>query len=257
MNKNFKLVPCGSQAELKKSIKLFEDDFKVAEPALESDPADLWGLSSAVNACFWPVAMWHFGFRTVQTPKDWSDKAMNVVHKFFSQPRGKILNSSEELEWFQSFVEFSLLSYFATDPMECRSAFASFLRADFTVEETAVPIEPALGDIALLIASSYQNAKVSSNSTIARLKKSRKRRPKLLLQAWTAILEDDPESFQSAIEDSIGNFAATTAEDDTPITAIALLESILVSITIENKWSSLSFQEEVAARLLTIGQEVR
>lgn len=87
------------------------------------------------------------------------------------------------------------------------------------VEEEAIPIEPALGDALLCIAASFQSSAMKTGTLVERLQKCCKRRPKLLFNAWQALQSGDR-----------ANFGKMTADDDRPLTAVAVLESSLAAL---------------------------
>lgn len=103
----------------------------------------------------------------------------------------------------------------------------------------------------LCIAASFQSREMDTAPLVERLQKCSKQRPKLLYRAWQALESGERQAFAKAIIDSAVNFAKTTAEDDVPLTAIALQESILVALAYERGWTDLSFELPIAARLVT------
>lgn len=84
-----------------------------------------------------------------------------------------------------------------------------------------------------------------------RLAKCRKQRPKLIFKAWQALRSGDREKFSATLSDSTANFAKTTAEDDRPLTAVAVQESIFAALAYERGWTDLTFDLPIAARLVT------
>jgi hypothetical protein len=177
-------------------------------------------------------------------------KGLQLAREYFKTVQADLATASREIDWFLPYSNALLLSTLC-GCADDRKYISGMLHPRLLVEEWAIPIEPALGDLALCLAASFQTSPMDVAAVEERLRSSRKKRPKLLLNAWNALNSDDRQQFFSAIEASTANFAKTTAEDDLPIGAVAVLESVLVGLACERGWCDLPFEIKTAARLVT------
>ena len=154
--------------------------------------------------------------------------------------------------WYKPYCEALLLTTLGGRSRE-RAQCSDCLHPNFAVNPCFAPhgTDPALGDVLLCIASSLQSSPMDSAAIEERLQKSRKKRPKLLFSAFKALESKDCAKFVSTLAESTANFAKTTAEDDLPLTAVAVLESILAGLAFERGWTDLVFELPIAARLVT------
>ena len=259
MNAFFDELKCGDPADLAGRVTYFETKkfTTLGEDCMELKKESVgFCLERTISSCVQTVYNWHFGFRGTLTPEQITAKGIHMAKKYFAHvgddlaKAGPDMPWDEEIAWFEPYSEALLLATLSGDTKE-RTELSDYLHGNLVVEGMAIPTEPALGDVLLCIAASFQSTPMDTAPLEERLQKSRKKRPKLLFKALKALQSDDPSAFVSSIADSTANFAKTTAEDDLPLNAIALLESILVGLAYERGWTDLSFDLPIAARLVT------
>lgn len=212
---------------------------------------------TCINSCIWIVYDWHFGFRSALRPQEVAEKGVEMALAYFGTVGERLAKATanmdwaEEVAWFEPYSQALLMATLAGRTRE-RTQLSDFLHPGLTVEKMAVPrIEAALGGVLLCIAASFQSSPMNTAPLEQRLKKSRNERLKLLFNAWQALQSGDRAKFAAALADSTANFAKTATGDDRPLTAIALLESILAGLAYERGWTDLSFELPIAARLVT------
>lgn len=259
MNDFFNELRCGDPAGLAGRVKHIETKSfpTLGEDCMELDEEMIgFCLSDSVNMCAQILYFRHFGFRGTLPVEQIIAKGIHMAKKYFAHvgddlaKAGPDMKWDEEIAWFKPYSEALLLATLSGDT-KARTEFSDCLHPNLVVEGMAIPIEPALGDVLLCVAASFQSTPMDTAPLEERLQKSRKKHPKLLFKAWRALQSDDPSAFASSIADSTANFAKTTAEDNLPLNAIALLESILVGLAYERGWTDLSFDLPIAARLVT------
>ncbi len=259
MNELFNQVKCGIPMRLADQAKTSEDDFPTLGDFCRSDEcgnkASCW--RTCISNCVQMIYRWHFGFRGKFSPHEILEKGVEMALTYFGVVDDRLQKMTadtdwkEQADWFQPYSEALLMATLAGRTHE-RTQLSGFLHAALMVEWGAPPgTEPALGDVLLCIAASFQPSPMDTAPLAERLQKCRKRRPKLLYKAWQALNSNDRPLFASALADSTANFAKTTAYDADPLTAIALQESILAALAYERGWTDLEFELPIAARLVT------
>jgi hypothetical protein len=250
MNAFFDELKCGGPRDLAGRALYFEKEFGTLGEDCVRVGNVAFCYRTAVVDCVWMLYLWHFGFHSSLSPVTILKKGVDLGQQYFETVRDDLATASREIDWFHPYSEAILMASLCGRTDE-RRELSDRLHSGLVVEETAIPIEPTLGDFLLCLASSFQTSPMDVGDVEERLRSSRKKRPKLLLNAWDALNGDDRQKFVSAIEASTANFAKTTAEDDLPIGAIAVLESILVALADEHGWTDLGFETKTAARIVT------
>lgn len=251
MNSYYELLHCGEPEDLKSRAAFSDRHWSDADEWLRMNPRDLEMLTVTTNGCLWPVLLSHFGFDGEHSIKDWCERGCELTIDFFRQSHSQILENTTQLRWFECECNIMLMSCFCPQGMAARIASSQFLQDDWQVEAAAIPIEPALGRIALLMASEY-NDKLSKEVDIRNAKPRWKRHAKSLLYAWNALKDHDSSQFVKSIAEAVEEHARKTKDDaKVPITAIAIIESAMVGRAYEKGWTNLEFPPEIAARLVT------
>lgn len=257
MNEFFNHLKCGNRVKLAEHVSSFERRFtNIGEDCKAQGLAGWFCYKRSLNLSAQMIYRWHFGFRGKLVPRQVLGKGVEMALAYFRLTGERLTAATPDTEWtaegdwFQPYCEALLLATLAGAKRE-RAQLSDCLHPNLVVEETAIPIERALGDVVLSVAASFQSRAMDTTTLVERLQKCRKQRPKLLYRAWQALESGKRQAFVAAITDSTVNFAKTTAEDDVPLTAIALQESILVALAYERGWTDLSFKLPIAARLVT------
>lgn len=259
-NPFFNELQCGDPRKLASGAKAREKEF----PALGEDCEALGAQGNpefcyrmCISKCTWIIYDWHFGFRGALRPEIAVKKGVEMALRYFKVGRDRRTNATETLDWIlgaawlEPYSEALLLATLAGSTRE-RTLLSDYLHSGLTVEKMPLKhSEAALGGALLCIAASFQSSPMDTVPLLKQMQKSRKRRPKLLIEAWQALRDGNQTKFTAALVDSTANFAKTTADDNRPVTAIALQESILAGLAYERGWTDLSFDLPVAARLLT------
>lgn len=260
MNELFNQVKCGIPSRLAEQVKTSEEGFPTLDDFCRSDEcinkASCW--RSRLCYCLQMICRWHFGFRGKLLPQEILEKGVDMALTYFGVVDDRLQKMTaetdwtEEVAWFEPYSEALLMAVLGGRTRE-HSQLSGFLHPRLPPEKIGarVEIEPALADVLLCIAATFQSSPMDIAPLVERLPKCRKRRPKLLYKAWLALKNDDRPTFASALADSTANFAKTTAEDTDPLTAIALQESILAALAYERGWTDLAFEPPIAARLVT------
>ncbi len=251
MNSHFDILRCGEPEDLASRAAFCDQHWGDADEWVRMDPSDLAMLALTASGCLWPVLLSHFGFRGEHSIEEWCGRGCDLTIEFFRQPHRKIIAATERFRWFECFCNVMLMSCFCPHGMPAREAFSQFLQDDWQVEITAIRIEPALGRIALLMASEY-NEKLSQVVDIKNAKPRWKKHAKSLLYAWNALKAGDQSQFIESLTEAVTEHARKTKGDENlPITAIAILESAMLGRAYEKGWTDLKFPPEIAARLVT------
>lgn len=260
MNEFFNLLRCGDPKDMSRRTIYFETkNFPTLGDRCKNPTAVLsvpYCYQDCINTCAWMIYLRHFGFRGELAPQQILDKGAEMAAGYFGVVRNQLAErglqpkSPMDVAWYVPYSEALLLITLGGHSDE-RRYFSDCLHANLTVEARAIPIEPALGDVLLCIAKSFQSSPMDTAAIEERLGQSRKKRPKALFKTWHALQGNDKEKFVSAIADSTANFAKTEADDSLPLNAVAVPESILVGIAYERGWTDLSFDLPIAARLVT------
>ncbi|HUY88840.1 MAG TPA: hypothetical protein VMV10_08915 [Pirellulales bacterium] len=259
-NPFFNELQCGDPKELAYVAKAREKEF----PALGEDCEALGAQGNpafcyrmCIAKCTWIIYDWHFGFRGALRPETAVKKGVEMSLRYFKVVRDRLGKATETLDWTEGaawvepYSEALLLATLAGCTHE-RTLLSDYLHSGLAVEKMALKhSEAAIGVALLCIAASFQSSPMDTAPLLKRLQKSRKKRPKLLFEAWQALRNGSQTKFTAALVDSTANFAKTTAGDDRPLSAIALQESILAGLAHERGWTNLSFDPPVAARLVT------
>lgn len=258
MNRFFEQLKCGNPKKLTEQVKSSERSFSTLGDDCRSDEcvnkAACWRFH--IIDCAWMIYRWHFGFRGKLPPQKIVTKGVEMGLTYFDVVRDPLAKAragmrwDKEVKWFEPY-SLAVLMASLGGCMEERQRLSNFLHPKLVVEMVAIPTEPALGDVLLCIAASFQSKPMATAPLVERLKKCRKQRPKLLFKAWQALEDGDRAKFVSALADSTANFGKTTAEDDVPLTAVAVQESILAALAYERGWTDLEFELPIAARLVT------
>lgn len=259
MNHFFNYIKCGNPAKLAQTTKVREEQFPTLGDDCRSEKcvnkASCWRFH--VSDCVQMIYRWHFGFLGKLGPHEIAEKGVEMARAYFGVVSDRLAKMtadtdySEEAAWFEPYSQALLMATFAGCTNE-REQFSDFLHPALTVEKMALPhTEAALGDVLLCVAASFQSSPMPIGPLEQRLQKCRKQRPKLLFKAWQMLQSGDRAKFAANLSDSTANFAKTTAEDDHPLTAVALPESILAALAYERGWKDLSFELPIAARLVT------
>jgi len=259
-NPFFNELQCGAPKNLVYDLKAREKEFPTLGEDCEAigaqgNPAFCYRMCLA--KCAWIIYDWHFGFRGALRPEIAAKKGVEMSLRYFKLVRDQMAKATENpnwtegTAWLEPYSEALLLVTVAGSTRE-RTLLSDDLYSGVAVEKMALKhSEAALGVLLLCIAASFQSLPKDAAPLLKRLQKSRKVRPKLLLEAWQALRDRNQAKFIAALADSTENFAKATADDGRPSTAIALQESILVGLAYERGWSDLSFDLPIAARLVT------
>ncbi|MCZ2343731.1 MAG: hypothetical protein LC104_18335 [Bacteroidales bacterium] len=250
MNQYFELLKCGDAAVLASDAESYEADLDLEE-FLKDEPLDQGLLTDAVNDCVCLAVLVHFGFIDHCSAKHWSGRGCDKIIEFFKQPHDEILENTSHLQWYNCYCKAYLLSCFCPQGMTARKAFSQFLQDDWQVEDAAIPIEPALGRIALLMASEH-NDQLSQEINIRNAKPRWKKHAKSLLSAWNALKDGDQSRFVESLIEAVAEHTRKTKDGpNTPMVAIAFVESAMLGRAYEKGWTDLKFPPETAARLVT------
>ncbi|MES2793029.1 MAG: hypothetical protein V4719_25680 [Planctomycetota bacterium] len=250
MNQHFELMQCGKPDDLMSRVRYFDSHLDI-DKNLKSLPLDHIVLAFAINKCVWPVALAHFGFASTHNCTYWCGRGCELAIEFFQQSRDDILMNSVRMPWYQCYIELYLLSCFCPQGISARTAASKFLQDDLQVEAAAIPIEPALGRIALLMASEYNDG-LSQEVDIKNANPRWKKHAKSLFDAWSALKAGNRSQFTESMIKAVTEHARKTKDDENlPIFAVATLESAMLGRAYEKGWTDLEFPPEIAARLVT------
>jgi hypothetical protein len=212
------------------------------------------GISELVRKYSLPlgrIASNHFGIGGRVSSVQWADAGMQFVRFLSDNGITKVKKLSGSMFWWSGCYNWFLpLSCFATDPEPARRAFSNFLQEDLEVEKVPTPIDPAIGKLQLIIASTFRDKPFDVEALHKAAAKSRKKRTKALLSAWDALQEENTEQFQKSIEIGVKEHA----DQETPTSAlvtIAAFETALVCLAYERGWEEIKFPFETACRLVT------
>lgn len=250
MNQYFDILRCGTPEDLRSRAAYLDSHLDI-DSNLKKFPLDHYVFSNAIVKCVWAVALTHFGFLSGHTAEYWCSRGVDLGIIFFQQPRDHILKKSKILRWYQCFSALYLLSCFSPQGVVARRLASQFLKNDLRVEVAAVPIEPALGKIALLMASEY-NSEISQQVELKNAKLRWKNHSKTLLDAWNALKADNQPQFIESLKEAVKEHASkVTSDDNLPFFAIATIESAMLGRAYEKGWKDLKSPPEIAARLVT------
>ncbi|TWT32081.1 hypothetical protein [Blastopirellula retiformator] len=205
----------------------------------------------AITSCMWGLTIRHFGFPYETPALAYCQKGLELAELYFNLVGPKILAAAPKVEWYTVSLRSFLLASLSNQH-EVRTQFADYLVPQLQVEPMAIPEEPLHGDLLLVIASSMRSEPMNVTQQLTQLGNSRKKRPKLLLQAFHALQNDDQAKFTQSIIASTDRFVNSSAcENNVLLDATAKLESVLVGLAWEKGWQDLDFPFETAARLIT------